>query len=262
MFPGSAESTPRTSRSRQASTAASNETRHSIFRSETPLSVSTLDADDIELNSSRYSPVSTYRSNGISSVRGRPDSGDSTPRNNHFTAQPSHPTRSAWGEPSSPRLTDSATHPGTEGPQAVTSDLKHLNAANNMLSRKSNQSKPTKLELRTMQNSYQNPTYNVNKTPVNEIHSTGLQRESISKNQAEDYIRTVNMAASIIQHALRRFVRQRRAMRASEAAMKRLLSQKKEEMSQRRSSDLTSVEQKKPFKSVKSRQVNYSIIKY
>lgn len=103
-----------------------------------------------------------------------------------------------------------------------------------------------------MQNSYQNPTYNVNKTPVNEIYSSGYQlQSSVSKNQAEDYIKSVNMAASVIQHAFRRYVRQRRALRASEAAMKRLLSQKKEEMSQRLSSDMVIAAEKKKTKPAK-----------
>jgi len=112
--------------------------------------------------------------------------------------------------------------------RASTSSQKDLNATNNMLPAESRH--PAKLELKTMQNSYQNPTYNVNKTPVNEIYTVS---QPVSKNQAEDYIRRVNMAASVIQHAFRRFARRKKAMRASEAAMKRILTQKKEEMARR-----------------------------
>lgn len=239
MFPGSVESTPRSARSKLTNTTASNHTRHSIFRPDSPLSVSTIDAGDY---ATPQASARTARS-GVS-IADRLSSAAHTPREenpelmNNSLSLETPKSQNSWFD------NDDIVYNSMDGKgltslnkstvRASTSSQKDLNAANNMLPNQGESKKPAKLELRAMQNSYQNATYNVNKTPVNEVHQSNHLKSPVSKNQAEDYIKRVNMAASIIQHSFRRFVRQRKATRASQAAMKRLLAQKKEELERKK----------------------------
>lgn len=242
-FPGSAESTPRTTTSKKTNTTTSNHTRHSIFRPDSPLSSVGGDGDSTARG---YTPLSTARSTSNSiadrisaSVTPRAENGYS-PINNQIDTNKSssgyhhdnqNMTYNSVLEPQ-PAAQRSPRSSKTQA-KASTSSQKDLNAANNMLPQNGASRKPPKLQLRTMQNSYQNPTYNVNKTPVNEVHPSFQQQQRVSKNEAEDYIKQVNMAACVIQNAFRKFVRRCKAVRASEAAMKRLLTQKREHFTQR-----------------------------
>lgn len=233
LFPGSTSSTPRSARSKKTNTSNSNVSRHSIFRPDSALSVSTNGGDGD--STAHNTPLSTARSNG--SVAERISSSFLTPRDNdQLNPMNNEVEMAALRSSAYPDAADvihnrvsvqSASSPRLSQTKAATSNQKDLNAANNMLPQ-GEMRRHHKLELKTMQNSYQNATYNVNKAPVNELQSGS--RPPVTRNQTEDYIKTVNMSACIIQHAFRRFVRQRKALRASEAAMKRLLAQKKEEI--------------------------------
>ena len=278
-FPGSAESTPRTSRSKRTNTTASNHTRHSIFRPDSPLSSVAGDGESTargytpqstardytpQSTARDYTPQSTARSNG-NSVADR-ISASVTPReDNHslmnneidighnYTGHYPENGDIIHNSMTEPPLSESRS-PRTSKtqPRASTSNHKDLNATNNMLPQNTESRKPPKLELRTMQNSYQNATYNVNKTPVNEVHPNFKQK--VSKNEAEDYIKRVNMAASVIQSAFKRYVRRRKALRASEAAMKRLLAQKREDFTQRQEQAIQQAGRNKELERQKNRE--------
>lgn len=309
-FPGSTESTPRSTRSKKTNSVLSEDTRHSIFRPDSPMSVSTLgDGDstvrDTPQSTARGTPQSTARNTPQSTARGTPQStARGTPRSTargtpQSTARYS-PRSTARSVSSSvadrisasaiitPRednydtrrinnefdtmispthhldhrdmiynsMTDSQSHErlrngGTQA-RASTSSQKDLNATNNMLPQTLESRKPPKLELRSMQNSYQNPTYNVNKTPVNEV--LPHFKTQISKNQAEDYIKKVNMAACVIQNAFRKLVRRRKALRASEAAMRRLLSQKRDDFNQKQEQDTQNSSRNKELERQRARE--------
>lgn len=250
-FPGSAESTPRSYRSKKTNSAVSEHTRHSIFRSDSPLSISTAGDGD---STARYTPQSTARSTG-STIADRlraltPREDNSSPMNNEIDMV----RNSSHGLENGSMIHNSVTvspRAQVSSTRASTSNHKDLNAANNMLPQTSESRKPPKLHLRTMQNSYQNPTYNVNKTPVNEVHPF---QSPVSKNQAEDYIKKVNMAASVIQTAFRKFVRKRKALRASEAAMKRLLTQKREDFTQKQEAALQQASYNKEVERQRARE--------
>lgn len=190
----------------------------------------------------RYTPESTSRTVGSSVAERISASALNTPREEGYNICRSNNEIETYhhenrgGAMIYNRIMDAELHrsePSNGGTlaRASTSSQKDLNAANNMLPQTFESRRPPKLELRTMQNSYQNSIYNVNKTPVNEVLPTF--KTQISKNQAEDYIKKVNMAACVIQTAFRKMVRRRKALRASEAAMKRLLSQKREDFTQK-----------------------------
>ena len=251
-FPGSAESTPRSYRSKKTNSDFSQNTRHSIFRPDSPTSTVTDGGStirDTPQSTARYTPQSTPRYSPQSTARSlassvaerirtssREDNYSNSLMNNEIEAHGS-PTLALdtsdmiYNSMTEPALDRDGLRNGGAQARASTSNHKDLNATNNMLPQNFESRKPPKLELRTMQNSYQNPTYNVNKTPVNEVLPSF--KTPISKNQAEDYIKKVNMAACVIQNAFRRYVRRRKALRASEAAMKRLLAQKREDFTQR-----------------------------
>lgn len=289
-FPGSAESTPRTSRSKRTNTTASNHTRHSIFRPESPQSSVAGDGDSTargytprstardyspqstardytpQSTARDYTPQSTARSTGNSVADRISASASNTPREDNFGLMNNEvdmgPKFSGHYPENGDMIYNSMTEPKLSSrrspktsktqARASTSNHKDLNATNNMLPQNAESRKPPKLELRTMQNSYQNPTYNVNKTPVNEVHPNFQQK--VSKNEAEDYIKRVNMAASVIQNAFKRYVRRRKALRASEAAMKRLLTQKREDFTQRQEQAVQQTGRNKELERQKARE--------
>ena len=98
--------------------------------------------------------------------------------------------------------------------------------ANNMTSQAF--SPGTKASLLGMENSYQNIKH---KTPVNQVRQS--PQPLVGRNIAEDYIKTCNMAATKIQRWFRRNLQRKKT---SEAAMRRLLDSKRQEMEQQRNS--------------------------
>ncbi|XP_067952002.1 centrosomal protein of 131 kDa-like isoform X2 [Watersipora subatra] len=247
-FPGSAESTPRSYQSKRTNSVLSQNTGHSMFLPDSPRSVSTFtdgESTSRTFQSSRqYSPQSTARSTTSSVAERIQGNVSGSWRENYTSALINNELEAAdtpvhsldasplvYNSVGDPDMLSSGTRSAATRARASTSNHKDLNATNNMLPQNFDSRRPPKLHLRTMQNSYQNPTYNVNKTPVNEVLPSF--KTPISKNQAEDYIKQVNMAACVIQNAFRKYVRRRKALRASEAAMKRLLAQKREDLTQK-----------------------------
>lgn len=219
-----------------------------MFLPDSPRSVSTFtdgESTSRTLQSSRqYSPQSTARSTTSSVAERIQGNVSGSWRENYTSALINNELEAAdtpvysldasplvYNSVGDPDMLSNGTRSAATRARASTSNHKDLNATNNMLPQNFDSRRPPKLHLRTMQNSYQNPTYNVNKTPVNEVLPSF--KTPISKNQAEDYIKQVNMAACVIQNAFRKYVRRRKALRASEAAMKRLLAQKREDLTQK-----------------------------
>lgn len=126
-------------------------------------------------------------------------------------------------------------------------------------------SKPqqVKAPLSNIENSYQNIKH---KTPVNEVKKQ--ETSQVGRNIAEDFIKTLNNAATTIQRWYRREkIRHKRSdatVKAGEAALKRLLQQKKQDHEDHRSLDLDflkddeserkTVEERKKVREEKARQ--------
>ncbi|XP_064600746.1 centrosomal protein of 131 kDa-like isoform X2 [Liolophura sinensis] len=100
---------------------------------------------------------------------------------------------------------------------------------NNMTNQGRSPRNKQKTALSNLENSYQNIRH---KAPVNETKQTGSN--SVGRNIAEDYIQLVNMAATKIQVWYKRHITRKRA---GQAAMKRLLSQKRESIERDREAE-------------------------
>ncbi|KAK7506382.1 hypothetical protein BaRGS_00002494 [Batillaria attramentaria] len=151
----------------------------------------------INKNNSANGEASAAAADALNSYR----SSDSTPRN---------PTAR-----STPRNTSAPQHKQS-----------HVNGlANNMTSQA--QKQKTKASLSSIENSYQNIKH---KTPVNQVRTASSTAQpavsQINHNVAEEYIQTLNKAATTIQLWFRRHLARHRA---GKAAMRRLLQQKKAE---------------------------------
>lgn len=117
----------------------------------------------------------------------------------------------------------------------------------------------TKASLSSIENSYQNIKH---KTPVNQVKQG--QGNQIGRNIAEDYIQTLNSAATTIQ---RFFRRHRNRRKSSEAALKRMLQQKKKDREENMSLDLQflddsekKVEDRKKLREEKAKQARQQAI--
>lgn len=107
---------------------------------------------------------------------------------------------------------------------------------NNMTNQGRSPRNKQKTALSNLENSYQNIRH---KAPVNETKQTGSN--SVGRNIAEDYIQLVNMAATKIQIWYKRHITRKKAGRA---AMKRLLSQKRESIEREREAEKLEEERK------------------
>lgn len=167
-------------------------------------------------NYSPESPVNRFQQNHQRSYYedSRSKMNPNVKSNNFRSAPHVNESGQSKGE-SSPRfsnskLTDNGKTKNSSGLNSITNNMT-LQAM----------SPKAKASLSSMENSYQNIKP---KTPVNQVNQGAAT--PVGRNLAENYIQTVNTAASKIQHWYRRH---KKRLRASEAALKRLLENKYQE---------------------------------
>ena len=139
-------------------------------------------------------------------------------------------------KPSSARSSKSVTNNTGSGKTSakVSNSSKTINGvANNMVL--TGKSPRTKASFTSIENSYQNIKH---KTPVNQVKESQSNSASgsVGRNIAEDYIQTLNNAATRIQRCFRRYRRKldptvsaEARQKAGEAAIRRMMDQKKKE---------------------------------
>ncbi|PVD37615.1 hypothetical protein C0Q70_00211 [Pomacea canaliculata] len=144
-------------------------------------------------------------------------------------------------------------------PTSESREFRSNSLANNMTSQGQNQR--AKASLSSFEKSYQNIKH---KTPVNQVKKTPVLSASATQTVAEEYINKLNLAATKIQNW---FLRHRTRRLAAEAAVQRLLQQKRAEredilkMSVAAAVDDThKTQDKKRFKEEKARQARQEAI--
>ncbi|KAL8567610.1 hypothetical protein ACOMHN_054423 [Nucella lapillus] len=170
------------------------------------------------LNSQRSADATPRNDSSRSGSRG--GSAAPTPRNLLTGTSPRN--RSAEGASSDLGVRDFASK---NLATAATNDLQRNGLANNMTSQGHKQK--AKASLSSMENSYQNIKH---KTPVNQVRRlpspAAAAAAQVNQTAAEEYLHTLNGAATRIQRWFRRhLVRQQ----AGHAAMRRLMQQKREQ---------------------------------
>lgn len=151
---------------------------------------------------------------------------------------------------------------------AVPKTSNYSGIANNMVV--TGKPQQVKASLSSIENSYQNIKH---KTPVNEVKKQEMSQQ-IGRNIAEDFIKTLNIAATKIQRWYRRHKSRHRkneaTVKAGEAALKRLLQQKKQDHEEHKKLDLEflnedeserrSAEDRKKLREEKARQARQQAI--
>ncbi|XP_076449494.1 centrosomal protein of 131 kDa-like isoform X2 [Babylonia areolata] len=172
------------------------------------------------LNSHRSSDTTPRNDSARSSLRG--GSTEPTPRNLLAGSSPKNRSSEAVGNvPSAISARDFSSKNLTA---ASTNDLQRNGLANNMTSQ--GQKQKAKASLSSIENSYQNIKH---KTPVNQVRrlpSGSASAAQTNQSAAEEYLQTLNTAATKIQRWFKRHLMRQQAGRA---AMLRLLQQKKDE---------------------------------
>ncbi|KAK7111870.1 centrosomal protein of 131 kDa-like [Littorina saxatilis] len=219
---------------------------HNIFRPDSARTDSDEELDDIEESLSQsINKLQSLQSqlSGINKNNSADDqppstsaevlnshrSTDTTPRNSHrstdttprnISADPTPRNVSAVPTPRDFPVRNSSKNIAC----APTNDLHTNGLANNMTSQK----QKTKASLSSMENSYQNIKH---KTPVNQVRkpssTASASADQASQNIAEEYLKTLNTAATKIQ---RWFKRHHSRQQAGQAALRRLLQQKRDDV--------------------------------
>lgn len=183
---------------------------HSIFQPDSARSTSTIDSDHVGYNMPRQRPSSGERSNGATAY--------------DFLDLPDRYDSRSKSPPALKTLNINAE-------QKPVSAMLSPSIANNMTLQAL--SPTTKTSFMDIENSYQNIKH---KTPVNQVVKSNTSPAPSQNGQnslAEDYIKSVNLAATKIQRKFRGYLASKSKddvrNKAGEAAMKRLFGQKKRE---------------------------------
>lgn len=183
---------------------------HSIFQPNSARSTSTVESDCVGYNSPRQRPPSGERSNGATAY----DFVDSPDRFDSVSESPA-----------------ALKTLNVNADQKPVSAMLSPSIANNMTLQAL--SPTTKTSFMDIENSYQNLKH---KTPVNQVVKSNTSPAPSQNGQnslAEDYIKSVNLAATKIQRKFRGYLGKKNQddarNKAGEAAMKRLFGQKKRE---------------------------------